>query len=194
MAHSLSHYPQYPQYSQSQSHRSSSVSSHSSSLADAYYDDDDDSDDPYHFEDDDFDAHTPTAIGHTHTPSTTSSQQHQQQQQQHQPAPPLAPQQQTARKKASLAAINVPSFSAFRSNLPSAVKQPPHAAFHGQPSPRAVSFSLAEKASPRLAEPTSRPLSLDSPVPTQSQHFQPQQPSGLALPSLSQEHEDLHER
>lgn len=192
MAHSLSHYPQYPQYSQSQSHRSSSVSSHSSSLADAYYDDDDDSDDPYHFEDDDFDAHTPTAIGHTHTPST-SSQQHQQQQQ-HQPAPPLAPQQQTARKKASLAAINVPSFSAFRSNLPSAVKQPPHAAFHGQPSPRAVSFSLAEKASPRLAEPTSRPLSLDSPVPTQSQHFQPQQPSGLALPSLSQEHEDLHER
>lgn len=191
MAHSLSHYPQYPQYTQS--HRSSSVSSHASSLADAYYDDDDsDSDDPYHFEDDDIDVHTPTAIGHTHTPSTSSQQDQQQQQQQ--PAPSLASQQQTARKKASLAAINVPSFSAFRSNLPSAVKQPPYAAFHGQPSPRAVSFSLAEKASPRLAEPTSRPLSLDSPVPTQSQHFQPQQPSGLALPSLSREQEDLHER
>ncbi|KAI5369919.1 hypothetical protein Slin15195_G007970 [Septoria linicola] len=71
-----------------------------------------------------------------------------------------------ARKKASLAAINAPSFSAFRSNLPSnhAVRQ--HAAFQQQKSPRAASFSISEKASPRLADPHWRPYSLESPLPT----------------------------
>ncbi|KAK5120556.1 hypothetical protein LTR85_006212 [Meristemomyces frigidus] len=86
------------------------------------------------------------------------------------------PQLQTVRKQASLAQISVPSFSAFRSQAssipvssPSAPKRKP-APFQPLRSPRAASFSLAEKASPRLADPASRPLSLDSPL--------PQQPSG----------------
>ena len=67
----------------------------------------------------------------------------------------------------SLAPISVPSFSAFRKAVPSAVRLP-DAAFHTpsqpSPSPRAASFSLAEQSSPRLAEPVLRPQSLDSPL------------------------------
>ena len=63
------------------------------------------------------------------------------------------------RKTASLAQINVPSFSAFRSQLPNAVKRSHPDA---QPSPRAVSLTASEKPSPRIAEPASRPFSLDS--------------------------------
>lgn len=83
-------------------------------------------------------------------------------------------QQQTVRKQASLAQIAIPSFSAFRSQAssipvlsPSVAKRKP-APFQPLRSPRAASFSLAEKASPRLADPGLRPLSLDSPLPQQS--------------------------
>ncbi|KAK5137387.1 hypothetical protein LTR08_008965 [Meristemomyces frigidus] len=77
-------------------------------------------------------------------------------------------------KKVSLAHISVPSFSAFRSQASSIGSTPKRAPLPFKPlrSPRAASFSLAEKASPRLADPALRPLSLDSPL--------PQQPSGLA--------------
>ena len=83
------------------------------------------------------------------------------------------------RKQTSLANISVPSFSAFRnqvSGIPvsspsNSVKRKP-APGQSQSSPRVVSFSAAEKASPRLAEPGSRPYSLESPA--------IQQPSGLA--------------
>lgn len=128
----------------------------SSSLADGYYDDD-------LFEDDDQTyEHEPQQLQHHHHqhlplryaahPQPTSS--------------PLAPppQQQSstsARKPASsLAQITVPAFSTFRSQVPR-----PNAAFQHHPSPRAASFSLSEKASPRLADPSVRPLSLDSPLP-----------------------------
>lgn len=63
----------------------------------------------------------------------------------------------------------VPSFSAFRSQassipLPSPIStQRGPAEFNAMHSSRAASFSMAEKASPRLADPTLRPLSLDSP-------------------------------
>ena len=79
----------------------------------------------------------------------------------------------TARKKTSLAAINAPSFSAFRSQVPSAVRRPANvheAAFQQQKSPRAASFSISEKASPRLADPHWRPYSVDSPLPTPGLH------------------------
>ena len=80
----------------------------------------------------------------------------------------------TRRKTNSLSKITVPSFSAFRSQVSSipissspAKKKPPFQAH----SPRAPSLSVAERASPRLADPGTRPLSLDSPV---------RQSSGLA--------------
>ncbi|EME49955.1 hypothetical protein DOTSEDRAFT_68690 [Dothistroma septosporum NZE10] len=66
----------------------------------------------------------------------------------------------------SLTPISVPSFSAFRKAVPSAVHLP-DAAFHAPSqhhSPRAASVSLAEQGSPRLAEPVLRPQSLDSPL------------------------------
>ncbi|KAK3111173.1 hypothetical protein LTR53_013843 [Teratosphaeriaceae sp. CCFEE 6253] len=83
---------------------------------------------------------------------------------------------QPARHQASLAKIHIPSFRSFASSIPvpspSTRKSKP-APFHlPARSPRAASFSLAERASPRLADPSSRPLSLDSPL--------PQQPDGLA--------------
>ena len=99
-------------------------------------------------------------------PSTTSSSL---QQQPHHPQH----QQQTVRKAASLAQIGVPSFSAFRSQASSIpVPRKPAAFLQSSLSPRPSSYSLAEQASPRLADPASRPLSLDSPL--------PQQPTGLA--------------
>ncbi|KAK3672588.1 hypothetical protein LTR78_007639 [Recurvomyces mirabilis] len=76
--------------------------------------------------------------------------------------------------QSSLAHIQVPSFRSFASSIPvpspstTKRKPPPFALAR---SPRAASFSLAERASPRLAEPSSRPFSLDSPL--------PQQPNGL---------------
>lgn len=72
------------------------------------------------------------------------------------------PQSQTAVKKQnSLAQIAVPSFSAFRSQVSSI------------PVPRTANrHSVTFQPSPRLAEPASRPFSVDSPL--------PQQPSGLA--------------
>lgn len=72
------------------------------------------------------------------------------------------PQSQTAvKKQASLAQIAVPSFSAFRSQVSSI------------PVPRTANrHSATFQPSPRLAEPASRPFSVDSPL--------PQQPSGLA--------------
>lgn len=73
-----------------------------------------------------------------------------------------------AHKKTSLAAIHAPSFSAFRSQVPSAAVRRPtvsDAAFLRQKSPRAASFSIAAQPSPRLADPHWRPYSLDSPLP-----------------------------
>ena len=83
------------------------------------------------------------------------------------------------RKQTSLANIAVPSFSAFRnqvSGIPisspsTAVRRKP-APGQSQASPRVVSFSAAEKGSPRLAEPGSRPYSIESPA--------IQNPTGLA--------------
>lgn len=85
-----------------------------------------------------------------------------------------------ASASASLASIAVPSFSAFRSQVPDAARQyggalPPfghaHAAFQ-QKSPRAASFSQAEKGSPRLPEVSQnasyRPVSLDTHTPLQT--------------------------
>lgn len=89
-------------------------------------------------------------------------------------------QQPGVRKQASLASIHAPSFAAFRNQVSSIPVRNP--AFQPARSPRAASFSLAEKASPRLADPSSRPLSLDSPL--------PQPPSGLAhvlSPPLTEE-------
>ncbi|TKA81466.1 hypothetical protein B0A55_02945 [Friedmanniomyces simplex] len=85
-------------------------------------------------------------------------------------------QPQAVRQPTTLAQIHIPSFRSFASSIPvpspRTQKRKP-APFHlSARSPRAASFSLAEKASPRLAEPASRPLSLDSPL--------PQQPNGLA--------------
>jgi hypothetical protein len=86
------------------------------------------------------------------------------------------------KKQSSLAQITVPSFSAFRSQtsgIPTTATRK-HSSL--LPSPRPTSFSAVEQASPRLAEPVSRPLSLDSPL--------PRQPSGLAYiltPPLTEE-------
>lgn len=110
-----------------------------------------------------------TASARSASPATAQAQQQQRQQQggsgDHTP---------TARKKTSLAAINAPSFSAFRSQVPSAAVRRPtnvhEAAFQQQKSPRAASFSISEKASPRLADPHWRPYSVDSPLPTPGLH------------------------
>lgn len=82
---------------------------------------------------------------------------------------------------ASLAQIQVPSFSAFRSqlpNTPSAIT--PRAGHHAAYQPARASFSRSEKASPRLADPTTRPVSVDSP-----QLLQPNQFAGGVPPSWS---------
>ncbi|CAK1356141.1 unnamed protein product [Cercospora beticola] len=99
-----------------------------------------------------------------------------------------------ARKKTSLAAINAPSFSAFRSQVPSTVRPNGHlAAFQQAKSPRAASFSIAEKASPRLADPHWRPYSLDSPLPVQTTpHAHRRQSSEVAGPLFG--HEAVHAR
>ncbi|KAK6443436.1 hypothetical protein LTR95_000263 [Oleoguttula sp. CCFEE 5521] len=70
------------------------------------------------------------------------------------------------RKQTSLANITVPSFSAFRSQAASIPTHRHPAAFLN--SPRPISFSAVEQPSPRLTEPISRPLSLDSELPLYS--------------------------
>ena len=75
---------------------------------------------------------------------------------------------QPVRKQTSLAQISVPSFSAFRSQASSIPVLSPHGTRRKHPPfpahlPRAHSVSITEQASPRLVDPTSRPLSLDSP-------------------------------
>ncbi|OQO12325.1 hypothetical protein B0A48_02967 [Cryoendolithus antarcticus] len=70
------------------------------------------------------------------------------------------------RKQTSLANITVPSFSAFRSQAASIPAHRHPAAFLH--SPRPISFSAVEQPSPRLTEPISRPLSLDSELPLYS--------------------------
>ena len=135
------------------------VRSSTSSLADDYYNyaSDAQSDDEYHRQQDSF------------------------------PLPPRPQQVQSnshagVKKQSSLAQITVPSFSAFRSQtsgIPTTATRK-HSSL--LPSPRPSSFSAAEQASPRLAEPVSRPLSLDSPL--------PRHPSGLAYiltPPLTEE-------
>lgn len=76
------------------------------------------------------------------------------------------------KKQTSLAQISVPSFSAFRSQTSGIPITATRNRGSLLPSPRPTSFSAAEQASPRIAEPASRPLSLDSPL--------PRHPSGLA--------------
>lgn len=95
--------------------------------------------------------------------------------------PPHLPSAFPAQRKAipgSLAQIQVPSFSAFRSQLPitpsSATPKPGQQ--HGL-QPARASFSRSEKASPRLADPAARPLSVDSPQLLQSNQF-----GGRAIP------------
>lgn len=134
------------------------VRSSTSSLADDYYNyaSDAQSDDSYHRQQDSF------------------------------PLPPRSQVQSTphagVKKQSSLAQITVPSFSAFRSQtsgIPTTATRKHNSLL---PSPRPTSFSAAEQASPRLVEPVSRPLSLDSPL--------PRQPSGLAYiltPPLTEE-------
>lgn len=110
------------------------------------------------------------------------------------PLPPSSqPQSQphaAAKKPNSLAQITVPSFSAFRSQTSGI---PVNATSRNRssllPSPRPISFPTAQQASPRLVEPASRPLSLDSPL--------PRQPSGLAsilTPPLTEESVGKRER
>lgn len=70
----------------------------------------------------------------------------------------------------SLAQIQVPSFSAFRSQLPvtpSGTRLAHHTAFE----PARASYSRSEKASPRLADPPTRPVSVDSPQLLQPHQF-----------------------
>jgi hypothetical protein len=137
------------------------VRSSTSSIADDYYNyaSDAQSDDSYHRQQDSLDSF---------------------------PLPPRSQPQSnplpSVKKQSSLAQITVPSFSAFRSQtsgIPATATR-----HHGSllPSPRPTSFSAAEQPSPRLVEPVSRPLSLDSPL--------PRQPSGLAYiltPPLTEE-------
>jgi hypothetical protein len=134
------------------------VRSSTSSLADDYYNyaSDAQSDDSYHRQQDSF------------------------------PLPPRSQLQSNShagvKKQSSLAQITVPSFSAFRSQTSGIPTTATRQYGSLLPSPRPNSFSIAEQASPRLAEPVSRPLSLDSPL--------PRQPSGLAYiltPPLTQE-------
>ena len=84
---------------------------------------------------------------------------------------------------APLAQITIPSFSAFRSQASSIPISSPSKRnplpFRPLRSPRAASFSLAEKASPRLADPTLRPLSLETALPTE------------LFPALSEESEHV---
>ncbi|KAK5108401.1 hypothetical protein LTR62_008357 [Meristemomyces frigidus] len=79
-------------------------------------------------------------------------------------------QEEVVKGHSSLAHIHVPSFRSFASSIPvpspTAIKRKP-APFGLARSPRAASFSLAETSSPRLAEPSARPFSLDSPLPKQ---------------------------
>ncbi|KAK0336167.1 hypothetical protein LTR59_002135 [Friedmanniomyces endolithicus] len=81
-------------------------------------------------------------------------------------------QPQALRQQTTLAQIHIPSFRSFASSIPvpspKARERKPAPFQLSTRSPRAASFSLAERASPRLAEPTSRPLSLDSPLLPQS--------------------------
>ncbi|KAK1082413.1 hypothetical protein LTR48_006993 [Friedmanniomyces endolithicus] len=81
-------------------------------------------------------------------------------------------QPQALRQQTTLAQIHIPSFRSFASSIPvpspKARERKPAPFQLSTRSPRAASFSLAERASPRLAEPTSRPLSLDSPLLQQS--------------------------
>ncbi|KAK0252371.1 hypothetical protein B0A54_10449 [Friedmanniomyces endolithicus] len=81
-------------------------------------------------------------------------------------------QPQAVRPQTTLAQIHIPSFRSFASSIPvpspKARERKPAPFQLSTRSPRAASFSLAERASPRLAEPTSRPLSLDSPLLPQS--------------------------
>ncbi|KAI7088935.1 hypothetical protein KC356_g2819 [Hortaea werneckii] len=87
------------------------------------------------------------------------------------------------KKQTSLAHISVPSFRAFQQQASHISALSPNAStarlrptqsssFQPTHSPRPASFSLAEKPSPRLADPETRPLSIASPL--------PQAPSGLA--------------
>lgn len=73
---------------------------------------------------------------------------------------------------ASLAQIQVPSFSTFRSQLPVTPSgSTPRTGHHTAFQPARASFSRSEKASPRLADPTARPVSVDSPQLLQPSQF-----------------------
>ncbi|KAM0722998.1 hypothetical protein Q7P37_001196 [Cladosporium fusiforme] len=140
--------------------------SSTSSFADDYYNYASDalSDDSYHRKQDSFPL-----------PPTTAAQ----------PSQP----QHSVKKHTSLAQISVPSFSAFRSQTSGIPITATRNRGSLLPSPRPTSFSAAEKASPRIAEPASRPLSLDSPL--------PRHPSGLAYiltPPLTTETAGKQER
>lgn len=122
-----------------------------SSLADGYYDDGlFDDDDPHELQHHQS-YHLP--LRHAAHPQPPSDS-----------LPPPPQQLSTSARKlaSSLAQITVPPFSTFRSQVP---RPNANAAFQHHPSPRAASFSLSEKASPWLADPSVRPLSLDSPLP-----------------------------
>ena len=78
-----------------------------------------------------------------------------------------------ANQKPSLANINVPSFAQFRSRVSSIPIVSPITAKGKAPAysftpSRAASLSKTQHGSPRIAQPISRPFSLDSPV--QQQH------------------------
>ena len=101
--------------------------------------------------------------------------------------PSQAQVQQPVRKQTSLAQISVPSFSAFRSQVSSIPVLSPNGVRRRQPtfpahSPRAHSLSIAEKASPRLVDPATRPLSVDSPTPQQLTGL-----AGVVLSPLTEE-------
>lgn len=82
--------------------------------------------------------------------------------------PPSSSSSEHVRKQQSLANIDVPSFSKFRSQVSSIPVSSPSTAKR-KPLPfqnlnRPVSQSVVEQGSPRFADPGSRPFSLDSPL------------------------------
>jgi hypothetical protein len=143
------------------------VHSRSSSLGDDYYN-------YSSYGEEEYDAYDTFPVPPAQTQHAQQRYSQQQYQPQYQPQYQYQQRPTSAGRAGPPAQISVPSFAAFRSHASSiptashsAALRRPTIPFKPAHSPRAASFSLAERASPRLADPASRPLSLDSPVPHQ---------------------------
>jgi hypothetical protein len=112
-----------------------------------------------------YDDNNTFAIAHDYDPSTTSP---------HLPAAAPPASTSTIRRKglppsAALGQSQPPSFSAFRSHLPTATKSSSLAPGDSRPLARASFSSLA---SPRLVDPAARPVSIGSPQLRQDHQFE----------------------